>query len=97
MRMKPVEQLQREITAIGERLVACQEKCQGINRNQAVGVLPRCLILETEGRKASRGSIVCGINPAPAPKREVEFYRKNGASYRSLLAWWEEYKLKDNP
>ena len=95
--MESFDQLRNEIAAIGERLVVCGENCAGIKRNQAEGILPRCLILETERRKTSRGSIVCGINPAPAQLREVEFYRKNGALYQSLLLWWEEYKLKDIP
>jgi hypothetical protein len=95
--MESFDQLRNEIAVIGERMVVCGENCAGINRNQVEGILPRCLILETEGRKTSRGSIVCGINPAPAPHREVEFYRRNGTSYQSLLRWWEEYKLKDIP
>jgi hypothetical protein len=93
--MEFIEQLRNEITAIGERLVVCSENCEGVQRNQAEGILPRCLILETEGRTTLRGCIVCGINPAPAKQNEVEFYRKNGGSYKSLLQWWEHYKLKD--
>ena len=94
--MGSFDQLRKEIVAIGQRLVACEENCEGIQRNQTEGILPRCLILETEGRTSSRGSIVCGINPAPALPPEVEFYRSNGTSYRSLLQWWEEH-LKDIP
>lgn len=95
--MEYLKQLQKEIAAIGERMVVCGEDCEGIQRNQIDGILPRCLILETESRSKSGGSIVCGINPAPAPPREVQFYRKNGISYQSLLRWLEEYKLKDIP
>jgi hypothetical protein len=93
--METLEKLKGEIAAIGEKLVACQENCEGVCRNQNEGILPRCLILETDNRSIDKGSIVCGVNPAPAFPAEVEFYKKNGATYKSILEWWEKYKLKD--
>jgi hypothetical protein len=91
--METLQKLKEEIAAIGEKLVACQENCVGVCRNQSEGILPRCLILETNNRSTDKGSIVCGINPAPAKTDEINFYRQNGASYDSLLKFWEQSRL----
>jgi hypothetical protein len=93
--MEELQKLKGGIAAIGEKLVACQKNCEGVCRSQSEGILPRCLILETNNRSKNKGSIVCGINPAPAKTDEINYYRQNGASYGSLLKYWEQGGLNN--
>jgi hypothetical protein len=79
--------LQREIDAIGKRLVNCREQCAGIMNDPDRGILPRCLILERSVR-SGRGCLVVGINPGRSKPRERAFYLKAGASYASVNAFW---------
>lgn len=95
--MTLIEHVGQSIRTIGERLVACDANCAGIKKSARDGILPRCLIFESDRRSSGRGSIVCGINPAPAPDHELRFYREHGISYASLLRYWEVGGLKNIP
>ncbi len=77
------------IDVIGAKLVACQKGCEGIACNQEIGVLPRCLMLETEGRSQEMGSVIVGLNPGRSKTREREFYRLNGQTYDQEKAFWD--------
>ncbi len=88
--------MQSLIHNIGARMVGCAMKCRGITRAQNLGILPRCLILEDEGRKESSGAIVCGLNPAMSKKEERNYYITHGASYESVVKFWNA-NIRDIP
>ena len=47
----------------GSAMVRCGRHCEGIANKPEKGILPRCLILESE-RREGRGSVIVGINPS---------------------------------
>lgn len=77
-----------EVRKIGRELVMCDAPCERVCRNQADGVLPRGLILEEDGRTDGIGCMVIGINPGRASVEERKFYRSQGSTYESVVAWW---------
>jgi hypothetical protein len=87
--------LRKAITEIGEELVKCEERCAGVANDVRAGILPRCLILD-RSEESGRGCIVVGINPGrseqPGQSKSDEraFYRENGASYESVVAFWSK-------
>lgn len=76
------------IDRIGAEMVACAMACGGIHRDQAIGSLPRCLVLEQ--REGGTGCAVVGINPGRASAREREFYLAHGCSYDAVVGFWRE-------
>ena len=70
-------------------MVACAHDCRGIALNRVEGILPRCLILETEGREEGIGSVIVGINPGRSKPDEREFYRFNGQTYEQVVVYWK--------
>jgi hypothetical protein len=70
-------------------MVGCQQYCEGIALDPHTGILPRCLILETENRGASKGSAIVGINPGRSSSREREFYVTRGPTYQNTVKYWE--------
>lgn len=83
--------LASHINRIGRELVRCNIHCRGIALNHSEGILPRCLILETEGRANGNGSVIVGINPGRSKLREREFYRLNGQTYEQEITYWQRY------
>lgn len=83
--------MQELIHNIGARMVGCAMKCRGVARAQNLGILPRCLILESEGRMEGSGAIVCGLNPARSKKEEQQYYITHGASYESVVEYWNTH------
>jgi len=51
-------QLREAIDRIGEQMVNCTMTCKGVAPVSRKGVLPRCLILEDDGRNGAAGAIV---------------------------------------
>jgi hypothetical protein len=86
--MENILSLKEAINSIGERLVACQNYCAGVTNDLGKGVLPRCLVLETNGRSYSQGAVIVGINPAESNGSERDFYIKNGATYDQVVSYW---------
>jgi hypothetical protein len=78
------------ITDIGRELVACSHNCEGIILDPVNGILPRFLVLEAKNRRASRGSVIVGINPGRARTREREFYVTQGPTYENTVEYWEK-------
>jgi hypothetical protein len=78
------------IWEIGQEMVNCRTRCQGVSRNQEDGAVPRCLILETEGRDAINGVAVIGINPGTAKARERNTYREH-YDYEATVDYWKSY------
>jgi hypothetical protein len=79
------------IDEIGSDLVRCNIHCRGIALNHSEGILPRCLIMETEGRAEGKGSVIVGINPGRSKEHEREFYRLNGQTYEQEIRYWQQY------
>jgi len=86
--------LRKAIAAIGKQMVSCDCKCKGVARMPSRGILPRCLILEDDGRAAGTGVIVCGLNPGTGTKqgqkRQEEYYLDHGVSYDTEVKFWDE-------
>ncbi|MDH7516919.1 MAG: hypothetical protein QHH19_01015 [Candidatus Thermoplasmatota archaeon] len=81
-----------EIDDIGKRLVGCKYHCEGVTNKPREGILPRCLIFEH--RKGKNGSVVVGLNPGKAKKREQEFYLDHNNTYESVKKYWDD-KVKN--
>ncbi len=84
-----MEPLATAITNIGREMVSCGLSCAGIHRDQRIGSLPRCLVLETSGRPSSAGSAIVGINPGRATQKERDFYLARGGSYDAVVEWFK--------
>jgi len=54
------------ISRIGERLVGCCNRCEGVAVDLSQGVLPRCLFFEADGREKGAGCAIVGLNPGVA-------------------------------
>ncbi|MCL4466186.1 MAG: hypothetical protein M1401_18885 [Chloroflexi bacterium] len=81
--------LATKIEALGESMVDCPRRCEGIAPRE--GVPPRCLELELEGRTHGPGAVIVGLNPGQAGPVEHSFYRKNGGTYAQVVAFWRKY------
>jgi hypothetical protein len=68
--------------SLGDSLVKCTLKCEGINNKPDSGIIPRCLFFEK--RSGEKNSIIIGLNPGKCKTNEKEFYLKNGISYKSI-------------
>jgi len=80
--------LQDAVAEIGRAMVACSSRCAVIYREQMVGSLPRCLVLEE--RDASVGCAIVGINPGRASRVERSYYMEQGCTYESVVAFWRQ-------
>ena len=82
-----------EIKKLGDELVKCNRKCDGIAVNRNNGILPRCLILKTEKVNQS-GCAIIGINPGLSGPREQayykEAYKKKENLYKTEIDYWEK-------
>jgi len=68
--------LESMISELWNELLSCTENCDGINRNQNEGIIPRCLFLEKEnGKNESKGCIIVGLNPGISSDKEREDYK----------------------
>lgn len=84
-----INDLQKRISLIGRRLVNCSFKCNGISCDQNKGIIPRCLVLEIDGRTKEKGCVIVGINPGiPRSPSEHNYYVSKGISYDSLLSYY---------
>lgn len=81
--------LEEHILQIGTDMVGCTRGCAGIACNQPIGILPRCLVLETEGRSGGHGTVIIGMNPGRSAENEQKFYRDHGQTYQQTVAYWE--------
>jgi len=86
--MKSASELKAGIHEIGNRLVRCTYHCAGIENDPEDGVLPRCLVLETDERPYGQGCAVVGINPGVSPPRERTWYSTHGTTYDDVVGYW---------
>lgn len=82
--------IETQIYKIGCKMVSCKNSCLGIALNLRKGIIPRCLIFETDGRKQNRGSVVVGINPGRSRADEQNFYVSTGQTYEQVVAYWKK-------
>jgi len=85
-------ELEKEIRRIGEALVNCSNNCAGVVNDKSKGILPRCLVLEVNNRKKSRGAIIVGINPGHAKEWERREFRSD-PTYDALLDCWNKNEI----
>jgi hypothetical protein len=80
--------LRDAVASIGREMVRCVSACVDIHRDQGVGSLPRCLVLEE--RDGGSGSVLIGINPGRASAAERRYYVEHGCSYESVVGFWRD-------
>jgi len=74
---------------LGERLVQCDGDCDGVAHDLAAGILPRCMVLESQDVD-DRGCVVVGLNPGRCPQSERAYYLEHGCTYDSVEGFWNE-------
>lgn len=79
-----------KLSMLGEKLVSCDLRCEGINNSPAQGIIPRCLILEKKG--AGKASVVVGLNPGKCNQLEKDYYLSHGIKYSSVDEFFEKIK-----
>lgn len=86
--MADIKKLDRAIAKIGRRMLRCGRHCNGIIHNKSKIILPRYLVLDTEGRTKQRGSVIVGINPGQSRPHETKYYTEHGIDYGTMLEYW---------
>jgi hypothetical protein len=81
------------LNKLGNKLVKCNLKCEGVNNNPKEGIIPRCLI--PEKRKGVKKCIVVGLNPGKCKKDERQYYLSEGIKFTSLSNFFFGSKLKN--
>lgn len=96
-----MNKIEKEIHKIGREMTSNPSVYRGyadLVCDPKRGILPRCLIYETEGRKASeRGCVIVGLNPGRSSKGERAYYRNNGAAYETVVIPWQNKRIKEHP
>jgi len=62
------------IEDLGNRIIRCQEKCDGVENNQEKGYYPRAFFLEPENANQVQVAVI-GENPGNSSCLEREFYK----------------------
>jgi len=78
-----------------KELIKCTQKCDGINNNPKLGIIPRCLVLEK--RKGKNNCIVVGLNPGKCGRREREYFLNTGIKHSSFSKYFFESNLNNKP
>lgn len=83
------------IDQLGQRLVSCNLKCEGIRNEPEKGIIPRCLYFENPESLKEPDCIIVGINPGISKKREREYYKrvyyeKKKVTYNVVKRYFEE-------
>ncbi|NNU78115.1 uracil-DNA glycosylase family protein [Clostridium estertheticum] len=84
--------LKESIAEIGNKMIHCNNDCEGASCDLSNGILPRGLILEE--RPGAKGCIIVGINPG-SPTKKDDFERENykkDPSYSKQLEVWDTVK-----
>lgn len=87
--------LAADIQQLRLELGSCNEPCSGIWRDQARGIIPRCLVIEREAALGT-GCLAAGINPGSSGEKERDFYRKAKSNHEGVLDYWNQ-KIKKIP
>jgi hypothetical protein len=83
--------LARHVDEIGQVMVSCDRHCEGIHRNPCAGILPRCLVLESQNWGSGRGCVILGLNPGQSRDQEHRYYGTHGATYKSVVKYWQDF------
>jgi hypothetical protein len=89
-----MENIKNRILAIGNAMVKCGNKCDGICNDPLNGILPRCLFFDERNSDIENGCVIIGINPGKGGKNsgEAKFYREHGNTYSAQLQLWATAK-----
>ena len=83
-----MDKLEESVRQLGEKLVKCNLKCDGIKNDPNKFYIPRYVFLEK--RDGHKTCIVVGLNPGKCPQDERDYYRKNGIKYDSIEGYFQE-------
>ena len=78
---------------LGEILVKCNLRCEGINNKPKSGIIPRGLILEP--REGTKSCVIVGLNPFEGKKDERNYYLEKGITYASIRGYFHDSNLKN--
>jgi len=91
-----MDKLINRISQLGDQLVHCNIKCEGVNNNPDKGIIPRCLHIESHKSEKENGCLVVGINPDRSSDSERQYYLKNGITYHGINDFWNKNKCKND-
>lgn len=80
---------------LGQKLVKCNLRCEGITIDRKKGIVPRGLIYEK--RKGKNKVIVVGLNPGKCKKEQKEYYLENGLAFETEQNYFKNSKLNSAP
>ena len=83
--------IESDIHLIGHRLVRCAHQCDGIENDPENGILPRCLVLETDNRTDEQGCAIIGMNPGRASAQETKWHEIHGVTYGDVVDYWKAH------
>jgi len=89
--MDTINRLNEKINNIGCQMVKCTKNCAGIAKPGENDIIPMCLYLEDTKDNSTTGTIIVGINPGNATKKEREYYYKHGHNYENVVNYWKKY------
>ena len=89
-----MDDIKESIQDIGNKMVACNIACKGINLEPKSGVLPRCLFFEQSETPSDIGCSVIGINPGKSSKSERSYFVNNGCTYQATFNYWKDHEAK---
>ena len=87
--------IKNEISRVGQKVVSCKKKCDGIVNDPKNNIYPRCFVYELKNSNPKSGFIFVGMNPGHSKKNEIEKYNNySGKSDADLLAFQHEIFFK---
>jgi hypothetical protein len=89
--------LRKAILLLGQEVISCPLRCEGIVNDPSSGTLPRSLIFDDDARHGQAGSIVLGVNPGRARDDEKAYFLRHGNTYEAFLAFWQERQSHAHP
>lgn len=93
--MENIRKLEKAMETLGEEIVNCPHKCDGILNAKDRGIIPRGLILE--GCESGEiGCMIIGLNPGQATNKEADYIQNNGSTYKAHIQYWRE-NISDIP
>lgn len=72
------------IDDIGEKIVSCRLKCEGIRNEEENYIIPRCFYFEDPDNLGKPDCIIIGTNPGHASPEEIDYYKNHGISYKTV-------------
>jgi len=84
-----IDAIAEHIRRIGDEMVLNYKPGAETLQDKEQGIIPRCLIFETENRDPrGKGCVMVGLNPGTSWPAERAFYREKGCSYGAVRDYW---------